>query len=398
MSEKNGIGRGKRAKFPRMAAVLILIVLAAAAALAGCGWGSGGRRSDGRESGGRRIVRVALGQSETHPQYIGLLAFQDYVEERLGDRYEVQIFPNEILGATQRAIELTQTGAIDFVVAGTANLETFADVYEIFSMPYLFDSVDSYFAVMQDQDVMDQIYASTDSAGFRVMTWYNAGTRNFYAKKPIRTPEDLKGMKIRVQQSPASVSMMQAFGAAASPMSFGEVYTAIQQGVIDGAENNELALTNNKHGEVAKYYTYNMHQMVPDMLVANLKFLDGLSDEELQVFKEAAALSTQVELEEWEKQVEEAKQEARDTMGVEFIEVDTTPFRERVLELHEEMLEKNPDIVNVYEYIQKVNRQMEQESPPQMEPDEGRRAQNGQRVQEGRRAQESQEAWVDWAV
>ena len=109
-----------------------------------------------------------------------------------------------------------------------------------------------------------------------MVTWYNAGTRNFYAKTPINTPDDLKGKKIRVQQSPASVAMANAFGAAAAPMGFGEVYTAIQQGVIDGAENNELALTNNKHGEVAKYYTYNKHQMVPDMLVANLKFLKQL--------------------------------------------------------------------------------------------------------------------------
>lgn len=315
----------------------------------------------GKLTGGKRIVRIALGQSETHPQYLGLEAFQEYVEERLGDRYEVQIFPNEILGATQRAIELTQTGAIDFVVAGTANLETFADVYEIFSMPYLFDSVDSYFAVMQDSETMEKIYESTDEAGFRVLTWYNAGTRNFYAKKPIRTPEDLKGMKIRVQQSPASVKMMQAFGAAASPMSFGEVYTAIQQGVIDGAENNELALTNNKHGEVAKYYTYDMHQMVPDMLVGNLKFLESLSAGELQVFREAAALSTQVELEEWEKQAEAAKKTAEETMGVEFIEVDVSRFKERVTALHEEMLEENPAIAAVYQYVQRKNRQMERQ-------------------------------------
>lgn len=321
-------------------------------------------QNSGKAESRKRIVRISLGQSESHPQYIGLLAFRDYVEEHLGDKYEVQIFPNEILGATQRAVELTQTGAIDFVVAGTANLETFADVYEIFSMPYLFDSVDSYFAVMQDQDVMGQIYSSTDEAGFRVMTWYNAGTRNFYAKKPIRTPDDLKGMKIRVQQSPASVSMMQAFGAAASPMSFGEVYTAIQQGVIDGAENNELALTNNKHGEVAKYYAYNMHQMVPDMLVANLKFLNGLSEEELQVFREAAALSTEVELREWDRQVEQAKKEAREKMGVEFIQVDAGLFRERVLPLQEEMMKKNPAIIPVYEYVQKVNRRLEMQDAP----------------------------------
>ena len=229
------------------------------------------------------------------------------MEEKLGDKYEVQIFPNELLGSAQKAIELTQTGAIDFVVAGTANLETFADVYEIFSMPYLFDSEEVYKSVMQDTEYMENVYASTDEAGFRVVTWYNAGTRNFYGKSPIRTPEDLKGKKIRVQQSPASVEMVKAFGAAAAPMGFGEVYTAIQQGVIDGAENNELALTNNKHGEVAKYYSYNKHQMVPDMLVANLKFLNSLSPEDYQVFKEAAALSTEVEMEEWDKSIEEAK-------------------------------------------------------------------------------------------
>lgn len=335
----------------KITAVLLFAAAAAVLAVTGCG----------RLNSGKRIVRIALGQSETHPQYLGLVAFKEYVEERLGDKYEVQIFPNEILGSAQKAIELTQTGAIDFVVAGTANLETFADVYEVFSMPYLFDSRESYLETLQDQAYMEHIYASTDDAGFEVLTWYNAGARNFYAKKPIRTPDDLKGMKIRVQQSPASVKMMQAFGAAASPMSFGEVYTAIQQGVIDGAENNELALTNNKHGEVAKYYTYNMHQMVPDMLVGNLKFLTGLSPDDLKVFKEAAALSTEVELAEWDEQVEEAKAMAKEDMGVEFIDVDVEPFKAKVLSLHQEMLQNNPAIVDVYDHIQVINRHIKEE-------------------------------------
>ena len=245
-------------------------------------------------------------------------------------------------------------------VAGTANLETFADVYEVFSMPYLFDSNESYKTVMQDTDYMEKVYESTDASGFRVLTWYNAGTRNFYGKKPINTPDDLAGMKIRVQQSPASVAMMQAFGAAASPMSFGEVYTAIQQGVIDGAENNELALTNNKHGEVAKYYTYNMHQIIPDMLVGNLKFIEGLNDDELKVFKEAAAKSTEVELVEWDKCVEDAKNTAKNDMGVEFIYPDITPFKEKVKNMQQDMLESNPDIVDVYNHIQDINKQVKE--------------------------------------
>lgn len=319
--------------------------IAVAVSLTGCG----------SLTGGKRIIRVSHAQSETHPEHLGLLAFKEYVEEKLGDKYEVQIFPNELLGSAQKAIELTQTGAIDFVVAGTANLETFADVYEIFSMPYLFDSEEVYKSVMQDTEYMENVYASTDEAGFRVVTWYNAGTRNFYGKSPIRTPEDLKGKKIRVQQSPASVEMVKAFGAAAAPMGFGEVYTAIQQGVIDGAENNELALTNNKHGEVAKYYSYNKHQMVPDMLVANLKFLNSLSPEDYQVFKEAAALSTEVEMEEWDKSIEEAKKIATDEMGVEFIDVDVEAFKEKVLPLHESMLQENEKIRDLYDHIQDAN-------------------------------------------
>lgn len=304
---------------------------------------------------GKRIVRISHAQSEEHPEHIGLLKFKEHIEENLGDRYEVQIYPNELLGAAQKAIELTQTGAIDFVVAGTANLETFDKTYEIFSMPYLFDSKEVYKDFMNDTDYMAGVYESTDESGLRVLTWYDAGTRNFYAKKPIRTPDDLDGLKIRVQQSPASVNMVKAFGAAATPMGFGDVYTAIQQGVIDGAENNELALTNNKHGEVAKYFSYDMHQMVPDMLIGNLKFLSGLSAEELAIFQEAAWLSTEVELEEWEKEVARAKATAQNEMGMEFIDVDINLFKEKVLPLHEQMLQDNPKIGDIYQQVQVSN-------------------------------------------
>lgn len=138
-------------------------------------------------------------------------------------------------------------------------------------------------------------------------------------------------------------------------MSFGEVYTAIQQGVIDGAENNELALTNNKHGEVAKYYSYNKHQMVPDMLIGNLKFLNGLSDEERDVFEQAALLSTEVEMTEWDKQVDEAKDIAENEMGVEFIDVDVQAFKDKVSNVQQDMLDENPNIQELYDHIQEIN-------------------------------------------
>ena len=316
---------------------------------------AGGCSGTGDINGGKRIIRVALSQSETHPEYTGMERFKEVVEEKLGDKYEVQIYPNELLGGQTKAIELTQTGAIDFVVAGTPNLEIFADVYEVFSMPYLFTSEEAYFASMNDTDYMEKVYESTDDTGLRVMTWFNVGSRNFYAKKPINTPEDLKGLKMRVQQSPDSVKMANAFGAAASPMSFGEVYTAIQQGVIDGAENNELALTENKHGEVAKYYSYTMHQIIPDVLIANLKFLNGLSDEEKEVFYDAAQQATEIEMEAWDTQVEKAKEIAQDDMGVEFIYPDINLFKDKVSNVQQEMLDANPDIQDLYDHIQMYN-------------------------------------------
>ena len=316
---------------------------------------AGGCSGTGDMNGGKRIIRVALSQSETHPEYTGMEKFKEVVEEKLGDKYEVQIYPNELLGGQTKAIELTQTGAIDFTIAGTPNLEIFADVYEVFSMPYLFTSEEAYFASMNDTDYMEKVYESTDDTGLRVMTWFNVGSRNFYAKKPINTPDDLKGLKMRVQQSPASVKMANAFGAAASPMSFGEVYTAIQQGVIDGAENNELALTENKHGEVAKYYSYTMHQIIPDVLIANLKFLNGLSDEEKEIFYDAAQQATETEMEAWDTQVEQAKKIAQDDMGVEFIYPDINLFKDKVSNVQQEMLDANPDIQNLYDHIQMYN-------------------------------------------
>lgn len=256
---------------------------------------------------------------------------------------------------------MVQTAAVDFAVASTGNLETFDNVYQIFSIPYLFDSVDVYHKVMEDDELMSSIFESTEKSGFQAVAWYEAGTRNFYSTSPIKTPEDLKGKKIRVQQSPTNVRMMQLFAAAAAPMSFGEVYTAIQSGVIDGGENNELALTNNKHGEVAKYYTYNQHQMVPDLLVGNVKFLNELPVEERKVFDEAAKESTRVEREAWEENTKIAIEDAK-AMGVEFIETDVQKFKEKVLPLHEELLLQNSKLKPIYEKIQQVNKEVKEQS------------------------------------
>lgn len=314
------------------------------------------------------IIRVGHNQSQNHPIHKALLAFEAYIESELGEKYDVQVYESELLGSQTNMVQLTQTGAINFCVASNSILETFDNVFEIFNLPYLFASTEAYHAVMDDTELTEPIYTSTEQSGFEVVTWFDAGTRNFYTvDRPINSPKDLKGLKIRVQQSPTNVRMMQLLGGSASPMGFGEVYTSLQANIIDGAENNEMALTDNGHGEVCKFYSYDMHQMVPDMLIGNYEFLQGLTEEEKLIFKEGFQLANRVQREEWSKAVEQAKEKAENELGVQFLYPDQEPFKEACLPLHKEVLEKNTKLQVYYDAIQAYNKLY----PTQVEVKEG---------------------------
>lgn len=315
--------------------------------LTGCGAGSGDDR---------KIVRIGHVQSQTHPDHLGLEAFANYINEKLGDKYRVEVYPSELLGSQTEMVQLTQTGAIDFVVASTAIMETFSAKYQIFNLPYLFSSVEAYHEAMDDPEVTDPIFKTTSKAGLETVAWLDAGTRNFYTiKTPISQPSDLKGLKIRVQQSPTNVEMMRLLGGTATPMGFGDVYTALQAGILDGAENNELALTDNGHGDICKYYSYDMHQMVPDILIGNNAFMESLSDEDRAVFEEGFKLVNQVEQEEWVKAVANAKDRAQNEQNVNFIYPDQKPFVEACLPLHDTVLKNNPALQPIYDAIQMYN-------------------------------------------
>lgn len=327
--------------------ILLCIVMLAALGLTGCG---------GAEQ--KRIIRIGHNQSTNHPTHIALTAFADFINERLGDRYEVQVYPSELLGSQTDMVQLTQTGAIDYCVASNAILETFSKNYEIFNLPYLFASADAYHHAMDDPAVTDPIFKATEKAGFTAVTWLDAGTRNFYTvNKPIESPADLKGLKIRVQQSPTNIEMMRLLGGSATPMGFGEVYTSLQSNIIDGAENNEMALTDNGHGDVCKYYSYDMHQMVPDILIGNNAFFEGLTEEEKEIFEEGYLLVNQVQREEWVKAVEKAKEKAEKEQHVQFIYPDQAPFVEACAPLHQSVLSNNPAIQPIYDMIQEYNAQ-----------------------------------------
>lgn len=314
----------------------------------------------------KKIIRIGHNQSQNHPTHIGMLAFEDFIEENLGDKYDIQLFPSELLGTQTNMVQLTQTGAVEITVASNSILETFNDQFEIFNLPYLFDSEEAYHAAMDDPEIVGDVFEGTRESGFVTKAWLDAGIRNFYVTdKPINEPSDLKGLKIRVQQSPTNVRMMQLLGGSATPMGFGDVYTAIQSGVINGAENNELALTENGHGDVVNYYSYTMHQMIPDEVIVNVAFLDSLDDEEEAIFEEAFQIMQDTQHASWKEKVEVAKETAQNKMGVTFNYPEIKPFRDTVLPLHEETLERNPTLKPVYEAIQEkvdeVNKKMEGE-------------------------------------
>ncbi len=319
-----------------------LAVAVASLVLTGCG---------GEE---KQIVRISHSQIDTHPDHLGAVAFKNYVESKLGDKFEVTIYPNATLGANEKVLELIKQGSVQYLVVSTANIESFDKIYSLFSIPYLFTSEDAFEKFISDPAILKQLGVNNAKTGFEPVAAFTAGTRNFYAKEPINSVADLQGKKFRVQAGPVNVAMMQAFGAAATPMSFGEVYSALQQSVIDGAENNELALTDQKHGEICKYFTYDMHQMCPDLLVASNAFLSKLTPEERKVFDEAAAEAQKVEFEAWAASIDAAKKKATE-MGVQFINVDVNEFRNKVLPLHEQILNDTPELKPLYDAATAAN-------------------------------------------
>ena len=333
---------------------VMAVAVIASLAFAGCG---GESSSDGGKASApveKQLVRISSNQIEAHPDVRALKVFEQEVEKKLGDKFDIQIYPNATLGANEKVLELVKQGSVQFLVLSTANIETFDPLYSLFSIPYVFTSEEVYEKYISDPETIKKLNVNEAKNGFSTMVAFTAGTRNFYSIDPIRSVEDMKGKKIRVQASPTNVAMLEALGAAATPMAYGDVYSALQQHVIDGAENAESTLTDMKHGEVCKYFSYDMHQMSPDMLVGSYKFLQTLTPEERKVFDEAAEVARAEEFKLWHEHTKIAIDKAKKELGVEFITVNVDEFREKVLPLHQDIMEKNPAIKPMYEEIMKL--------------------------------------------
>jgi tripartite ATP-independent transporter DctP family solute receptor len=324
----------------KAAALAVVAGAALFASACSAGTGSPGAVDAGGDSAAtaETVFRVAFNQPENHPQYIALEAMGERLTERTGGTYGIDVYPNETLGAQRETIELVQSGALEMAYVGGPLLENFNPDFVVFNLPFTFDSQDHQRQVTNDPAIVSELYSSLDDQGIHVLGAFHGGIRSVYnADRPINTPADLAGMKIRVIESDTNIEMMRLMGGTGTPMGQGEVYTAIQSGVIEGGENNELIYANLKHSEVAPYYSYTRHLMFPDYLIVNPAVLEGMSPEHRAIFEEEIGLAIEEEAELWKSEVAVATQAAKDA-GAQFNEVDAAAFAEVIRPLVESKL------------------------------------------------------------
>ncbi len=266
-----------------------------------------------KEEPAKEVEAMVLRLAETHPgdypTTLGDMEFARLVEEKTDGRIKVEVYHSKQLGEEKDVIEQVQFGAIDFTRVSVGPMTEFSPELAVVALPYIYASADHMWEVLNSK-IGDDFLSGLESSNFVGLGWYDGGARSFYnSVRPVKTLEDLEGLKFRVMQSEMMVDMVEALGASPTPMAYGEVYSSIQTNVIDGAENNWPSYDTSSHFEVAQYYTLDEHLRVPEILIASKIVMDKVSAEDLALIKEAALESQMVQRELWaEKEaVSEAK-------------------------------------------------------------------------------------------
>ncbi|UXN34117.1 TRAP transporter substrate-binding protein [Avibacterium paragallinarum] len=299
----------------------------------------------------KTTLKISHNNDKTHPVHLSMQHMADEVKQLTNGEVVIRIYPNSQLGSQRESMELLQAGSLDMAKSNASEMEDFEISYGAFNLPYLFQDREHYYRVLADQEVGQKILQNSKDKGFIGLTYYDGGARSFYANKPIKSPEDLKGMKIRVQPSPTAVEMIKLMGASPTPLAYGELYTALQQKVVDGAENNETALTLARHGEVAKYFSEDEHTMIPDVLLISLKSWNKLTPEQQKILKQAADNSMLYHKEIWTKMIAEERAKAQKQLNVQFVPVDKAPFVQAVKTMHD-TAKQNPALKPYIERIE----------------------------------------------
>ena len=301
-----------------------LAAVGASLSLTGCS----GSVSDGLSS---KHLLVAHSHSEAHPVNVGLQKMAEVASAESDLTFSV--YPNGQLGDNAAMIQLVKAGVLDIAKVSASSMEQFNSAYAIFSMPYVFESTEQYFAVMNQSEAVQEIFKSTYDQGFFAIGWFDSGSRSIYTTKdgPCEGPADLKGLKIRTQDSPTSIAMIRAMGGSATPMSSGETYTGLQQGIIDGAEN-----------------TYTQHQMVPDIVIISTETWESLDEAEQSAIVNGMTQGNEAHEAVWQDLVQENIDGAKE-MGVQFYTIDKTAFIEATQSLRDEFCAKSADNARYYE-------------------------------------------------
>lgn len=297
-----------------------------------------------------RTLRLAHGLDPTHPVHAGMVRMGEALDSISGGKMQIKIYSSGQLGSENQCLELLQLGSLAMTKVSTAVMESFAPAYGVFSLPYLFKDRENSFRIL-DGEIGQEILAQGAEARLRGLTFFDAGTRCFYTKDgPVRTPEDLQGKKVRVMNSPMAVDMIKYLGGSPTPISYGELYTSLQQGVVDAAENNLPSYYTSRHYEVTPFYSYDEHTAVPDVLVIGTATWDALDATRQGWLRTAAAIATKYQRSRWRAAEEEAVT-VLENEGVTFTKVDGSAFRAAVQPMYE-AARKDPVIEPLLKRIQ----------------------------------------------
>jgi tripartite ATP-independent transporter DctP family solute receptor len=298
------------------------------------------------------ILKLAHVLDVNHPVHKGMAFMAQKVSEKSSGKIRVDIYPSGQLGAERDLIELLQIGSLAMTKVSTAPLEAFVREMKIFGIPYVFRDDGHRWRVLNGE-IGKRLLLAGEKYFLRGMCYYDAGSRSFYTKeKPVQTPDDLKGLKIRVMKSITSVKMVQALGGSATPIPWGELYTALQQGVVDGAENNPPSFYLSRHYEVCKYYSLDEHTSVPDILLMSTVVWSNLTPQEQRWLQEAIDESVEFQKQKWQEASVEALREVQKA-GVQVIHPDKQPFLQSVREMHASY--QGTSIYDLIQAIQKID-------------------------------------------
>jgi tripartite ATP-independent transporter DctP family solute receptor len=297
-----------------------------------------------------KVLKLAHGLEQVHPVHKAMVHMAETLKEKSNGQLEIEIYPSGQLGSEQQCVELLQIGSLAITKVSAAVLESFTNNFQVLGLPYIFTSREQGFKVL-DGPIGDELLVSTEPFKIRGLCFYDAGYRSFYnIKKPINHPDDLKGMKIRVMQSQTAMALVRAMGGSPTPIAWGELYTALQSGVVDGAENNPPSLYTSHHYEVCKYYSINEHTMVPDVLIISSVIWNKLNEQERKWLQEAADESVQVQRKLWAESEAESLAEVIKA-GVQINYPDKAPFIEKVQPIFESY-KSQPELYNLIKRIQ----------------------------------------------